>query len=602
MKRLLTTVLVLCLLVSFVEARTERYAIIEPVPAAFNGWTFIGSCEGVHRGETLEYAGISVKIVKSCQITRKIECIWIMETVNPTPHITYVGLRDLRNWKPKLLVLAILAASATLDKHHSSAISIPAVSRPPAALPDDGRKRIVMIDLKYYLYGLDDPRGKVYMNGSVVGISAVLAAMGHNIAILDFNLDQWDDERTQALLGVGSPSWPPDLLGISVIGSPYLPSAIEMTKRLNAICPGVPVVIGGKVIEKLERYQFKTLFAGTNAVQYREPADLAAVLGVDETVVPSPFEVPFTPVWDQMPNQDLRAYLSTEATLVNAQGCGFQCKGCAADKNQRQVWMPEGLFRHNLLYLANKAKKFKLSELSFYMSDLDAAQNWQKFHMQLEVIADVRRQTGVNIRVRCLSSTKTFVIAARNIPNLGQLLKDANMEFIGFGIDGTKLNWKEIGKPQNDEEEVVEAFRLCRSFGVGAEALLVLGYPGDTPKKLLRLVVNSAGYALKLGAHIRPYVYKCVPGNDEWQEQGPMVLQALANPQLFLNLDFAACGSRLTHPRWQQRWVVNATYLGLLGFYHLIGKCPNYPLFPQWGEGWGAQLAQVVNQRIRWDR
>lgn len=454
------------------------------------------------------------------------------------------------------------------------------------------KKNIVLIDLKYP-YG----KTKVYMNGSLVAIAAVLMAMGHRVNIIDFNIDQWGDERVQALLENA------DLIGISLIGSPYFESAHQFVKLLNASFPNKPVMIGGQVVEKLEPYQFKLVFAGTNAVQYRDKIDLASQLDVSPADIPSPFAVSFVPVWEAMGGSRLELYLSTETTLVNAQGCIFPCHDCAAAKLQKQQWMPEDLFYQNLTYLARKAKSFGLRQLRFYMSDLDAFQNQDKIVMQLNVLARVQKETGMDIQVRCLSSVKTFVHAARDIPNLAELCRRAGLYCIGFGIDGTKLIWGLTGKRHNNDSEILEAFKSCREFGIETQALIVLGYPADTFRSLMKLLFNACVYAFKFRADIRPYVNKhWVPGNDGWRDDEAKAHVILADIGLFYNLDFAACASKLTHPRMFHRWMTNFTYLSLIAMFKTLGRCQNNPLFPQGSKGFGGQIARSLNRHMPFDR
>lgn len=448
-------------------------------------------------------------------------------------------------------------------------------------------KRFVIIDMQYYL-----GCSRVWMNGSVVGIAAVLMAMGCEVDIVDFNIDHWDDERVQALLSHA------DYVGISLVGAPYIPGAIALAKRLNAAFPNKPIILGGKVIEKLEPYQFKLLFTGTLAVQYRTPIDLATLLDGEASRVPGVFSVPFVPVWERMGNERLRQYLSVETTLVNAQGCVYACEQCGADRNQKQVWPSGEQFYENLIYLARKAQEFSLQELRFYMSDLDATQVKEKLITQLEVIARVRAETGVDIRVRCLACTKTFVRLVHSYPEFAGLCHRAGMERFGFGIDGTRLTWKEISKPHNDEVEIAEVLGYCQQNDLQAEALLVVGSRAESLASLLQLHYDAIRYAFRYGADIRPHLYKPIPGGDEWGEQGSLIQYVLESPILFHNLDFTACASVLTHPIWYQRWAANAAFVLLVIGYNLLGKTTNSLLLATSKGGFLSRFANVINQYL----
>ena len=108
------------------------------------------------------------------------------------------------------------------------------------------QRKIVLVDLQYP-YGKKNP----YMSGSLCAIAAVLMAMGNKVTLLDFNIDDPDDpEVLRQILEAG-------LVGISVIGSAYIPSAIAFVRKFAS----KTIMVGRQVVAKLSREHFGKLFA-----------------------------------------------------------------------------------------------------------------------------------------------------------------------------------------------------------------------------------------------------------------------------------------------------------------------------------------------------
>lgn len=452
-------------------------------------------------------------------------------------------------------------------------------------------RNIVLVDLRYP-YG----KSKVFMNGSLCNAAAVLTAAGHKVKIIDFNLDTFEGARDAFEKA--------DLVGVSLIGGPYIPESIGLIKRLKDLFPALPVMLGGQVIERLSDTEFATIY-GTTAIQIRTKSDLAEVLSRDPAIFPDWFQVSLIPVWEGMGDARLKQYLESEFTLVVSQGCIFRCLYCAARKGEKEQHGDISVFEQDMKFLANKAASFDIQELSCYASSLDFFQNPLVVKDHLEILAKVSRKTGVKFRVRCLSCVSSFVRAERMVPDLQVILQEAGLYCIGFGVDGTKEIWAAQNKKHNDEDDVPLCLALCHKMGLRTEILIVMGYPQDNLRTLLKLLANTFRYILTWPktVDIRPYLDKeTVPGNAGWKTGNGRVRAILAKPSLFYNLDFAACASKLTDPVRSHRWMVNFFYLMILALYKLIGRCPNNPLFPQGTGGLGSKIARLANRLMPFDR
>ncbi len=453
-------------------------------------------------------------------------------------------------------------------------------------------KRVVLVDLRYP-YG----KSKIYMSGSLYATAARLMAIGHTVEIVDLNIDSLQDNRVKRLFRSAH------VIGVSVIGSPYIPSAIKFAKMISSDYPLVRLIFGGQVIESLYREEFATLFAGTNAIQIIHDSDLVGVL-LDRVSdnLPSAFTVPFCHVWQQMGDKRLRLYLENEFTLVVAQGCIYKCAFCAAKKGQREILVESANFREDLLFLCAAAKRFGLTKLECYATSLDLFQNPLEIQERLWVLAEVQKETGVQIKVRCLSCMGSFLKAHVKIPDLESLLRCAGLWCIGFGVDGTdEAVWRAEHKTQNHLNDVKLCLDLCQKMSVRAEILMVLGFQEDTRQTLWKNVKNSFRYCTTWrNTVIRPYLAKrFVPGNEGWKTEQAEVEATIVKPNRFYDLDFCAFGSPLTHPRRLHRWMCNLAYFTIVTSLSPFGKCPTSPLLPQ---GNNSFLARFANRHMPFDR
>lgn len=452
---------------------------------------------------------------------------------------------------------------------------------------------IALIDL-CYPYG----KKKIYMNGSLIAIAARLMAMQHSVDIIDLNIDDVNDSRIVTLLSKA------DWIGFSLIGAPYIPSAMALATKLRQQFPQTPIAMGGQVIEKMEQQQFQIVFSLSEVFQAKDDTDLAKLLGCSINKLPAWNEVPFWPVWEHMGLERFRVYLEREGTLVVSQGCNKNCDFCAAAKAERETFRSLELFVSDLLYLSKSAKSLGLSGLQFYASSLDFFQNLDTVKLYLEALAEVRKSSGLDIRVRCLSCPSSFVEACEKLPDLDDLLNRSGLERIGFGSDGADEEvWCKQNKKHNHIYQVVQSIEFCRDMGVASEVLMVIGFEEDTSKTLLEAFVWSLSFMFASPlSTIRPYLAKpFVPGNKGWKNDS-RVAEVLDDPNSFFQLDFATTASKLTHPKRSHRWICNFAYLSLILFFQCLGRCPNWPLFAQGGRGPGAWLARLINRYMPPDR
>jgi hypothetical protein len=450
-------------------------------------------------------------------------------------------------------------------------------------------KKVVLVDPGY-------PYGKKpYMGGSVVGVAAQLMSAGHSVDLVDFNIDNPSDKRVVELFSTA------EVIGVSVMGSPGIPGAIQLINRISSTHPHTQLVVGGQVVSHFSPEQFKKVF-GSKATQIANTKDLANIFGD----TPSAYKVSFQPVWERMGDDRLRAYLSHEFALVLSQGCIYNCDFCSAQKGQKETFRNLQSFKSDLLYLLSKAKAFGLTKLECYASSLDFFQTPKTIFSYMEVMSEVQKETGVKIKTRCLTCMNTFLSASKQREDFAELIHSSGLWCLGFGVDGpTEEVWQEQHKGQNKTTDVKNCYNLCQQLGVRAEVLTVMGYPNDTPKRLWQTTAHLSSFVRRWpNTVLRPYVAREVmPGNNGWKTKTQVVEKLVANPQLFFNLDICGLANHTTHPnsRWQ-RWLVNVAYLYIILRYAPSGRCATSPLFPQGSGGPLGWFAKLANRFMPFDR
>lgn len=396
-----------------------------------------------------------------------------------------------------------------------------------------------------------------------------------------------------------------DCFGIGVFGAPYIPGSIKLAQALAK--EGKPILVGGQAIAKLPPEHFARIYQKdqNGTVQVNTDADLEKTLEVRAPLPPLE-RTSFVPAVSGMDDKTFKMYLEREFSFCVSQGCRYACTFCAAEKKRPETFRELDVMRADLEYLAENARRSSISSLKMYLSSLDLFQNPLQFGRVLAMFADVRKNYKVDFILRGLSRVDSFTNALDECPELEDLIAEAGLQTIGFGVDGSSEKiWRSQKKGIKDLSQPDRALEKCREIGVTPEILMVMGFQQDT----LGTMLKTYGYALsRLVTHnavSRPYLAKpFVPGNDGWgdpQYEGS-INTLVENPELFLNLDFAALGSTLTHPRTLHRLTSNFMYLLLITTAELVGKNATYPLLPLGKDCLWNGLVRKINKWIPFDK
>lgn len=436
-------------------------------------------------------------------------------------------------------------------------------------------------------------RRKVYLPGGLMNLGSRLMEAGVKVAFFDLNLIDLDSKSVKLTLKTA------DMVGFSVIGPPYIPVVRDDIQRLREYGYNAPILVGGEGIVRVRHEDFARWFSGLgHVVQITEDADITAHLHLP--AIHSTYDASMVPMLEYLDDTLRFQYLSREFALFFSQGCKFGCKFCAAAKVQRETHRTTRSLAEEVDYVCRFLAAKGHRTLSVYLTNLDALQNPNELEERLRTVWEIARRFGVTVHARALATSRCTVQAVRADGTLLRRLSAYGLRTVGFGADGAdEETWRRQNKAHNTLSELAEATARMQEADITVETLMVLGFPGDT----LFSLSHSFTFAVRSVMNrcmLRPYLAKPSP-SGMWEGECPTVNAFLRDPSLLTRLDYAALGSKETHPVRKERWIANATYLALCLF-ALVGRCCTYPLVPVPKRGIGRWVAQTINRLMPFDK
>ena len=418
----------------------------------------------------------------------------------------------------------------------------------------------------------------IYLPNGLLSVQARCRAVGVTTCLIDENLGQRVDQREYSELVRGA-----DMIGIGVLGPPYIPEAIRVAAEVRRLGCTQPIAFGGEVVMRLSVDQFAQIFKDLGDVrQMRSESGLDDLLGI---TTPSMYNVSAGPVVRDMPDAMRSAYFRKEWCLFTSQGCAFNCNFCAATKGMKERFRDPDAFADEVyqLMLAAREAAGERPPYEVYCSSLDGCQTPTEMERALLTVAEISASVGVRANLRFLATAAMTSRAVRRDPRVLHRWKRYGLACIGLGVDGNDpVVWRRENKRHNTPSVISEAIGCIEDAGIQPEALMVIGFPGDNMRAIL--LASYACFRLaKQGIRPRPYVGKAhSPGSKGWTDGGKAVDMMVADPRLFREMEYAGLGSSVTHADPLQRWVSGAMFLGTTMVLKTFARtgCPTYPLFP----------------------
>jgi len=407
----------------------------------------------------------------------------------------------------------------------------------------------------------------VYMPTSLLTIAARLLAVGVEVDLCDDNLAQCSLEC--------------DVLGVNLVGAPYVGRALELRHRLKERGRKSRFVLGGQVVSGFAPNEIRELF-GEDTLNGNDDERLASAVGVDVRAVPLPEMTSLIDAYELLSDEWMSLYLANEFSLFVSQGCKYQCTFCPAQRTKydnvtgkiqrvNESYRDSAIIEKDLRYLVERAQRLGFDRLRLYLSNLDLFQTPSRLREFMNLVRGVRTSSGGSIiAMRGLSTVASFLQVHRSQPGIIEEAVQAGLQRVGFGVDGaTAQVWLATRKPQSGAMPA-EAIAVARQkYGLTPETLMVFGHSGiDTDSSLAQAVEFTKAMWDEHGSLPRPHVAKTVvPGNDAWHDPAfRHVVRALLDwPTGFQSLDFTALPSPLTHPERELRELTSKYYLEVCG-------------------------------------
>lgn len=415
-----------------------------------------------------------------------------------------------------------------------------------------------------------------YLPNGLLSVASRLSTQGVGTVIFDENVG---DRLSDAI--VRSNLTRADIIGIGVLGSPYIPEAIRVGRALRRMGYSQPIFIGGEVIMRLTTAQFEGIFSriGGRVIRAESDERFGRELGLS---LPTMYATSMAPAIRSLSNRALEAYFRKEWCLFTSQGCIFNCNFCAATKGVAERFRDPEAFRDEVSCLAEMVKRYAGSRAPYevYCSTLDGCQNPDEMEATLAMVAEESRRIGVFFPLRFLATSKMTVRAVRKDPLVLRRWHDYGLGCIGLGVDGPGRGETRKHKASHVEED--EAFAAIREAGIQPEATMVIGLPSDGYDALRQGVARM--FELEsAGVRPRPLLGKeAIPGNEGWAADERFVASLLRDPDLFRELDYGGLASPATHSNRRQRTAANIAFFATTMALKVVSPygCPTQPLLP----------------------
>lgn len=352
---------------------------------------------------------------------------------------------------------------------------------------------------------LEPPLGVAY-------IASVLRNNGHNLKIIDYEVERFSENALMELVRDFSPS----LIGVSCRTASYN-SAKKIIKFIKERMPDIFVAIGGHhatafsensildtgcdavvrgegentMRELVSSLSYKSDLSAINGLSYKEGGVIKH--NPEKNLIENLDELPF-PAWDLLP---LKKYIVN--SIITSRGCPFSCVYCDKAISTREVRFRSAGSVYKEIVALNKLSPGRL----FYFVDDFFFLNGGRVKEIFKLIGE----SDFKINWRCQSRVSPLDLEL--LPEA----KKAGCEQIIFGIetgDPTELIF--INK-KSTLEDVEKAVFVTKKAGISVRANFMLGFPISTHET----VRNTIRFAAKLPIDIcRFFIVVPFPNTVLW--------------------------------------------------------------------------------------
>lgn len=425
--------------------------------------------------------------------------------------------------------------------------------------------------------------GEIYLPSSLLIAGQQMSQSGYEISqVTDGNINHFKPQEDE-------------LLGISVIGAPYIPEVQNLIAQVRS-----QVILGGQIINGLSDIEFKKLF-GPQAIKATNFPALTQG---------NPESVSLIPLYEKIGDIEMQKYLEKEMCLYLSNKCSKACKFCGAarswpGKKAKESYRHLELVDQDLRYLVKRASTYGLGGLKIYLSNLDLFQSQSPLELFVSRLEALKTDyPDFKFSFRGLSCVDSFMRTRKNNPELIERFSSCGLDTLGFGIDGVSPRiWKAIKKSHNRSlDNCTECIRSAHEdFSITPEALMVIGHVSNDrsqrpveDKASLDLTYGFASDMLEFYSAIpRSHIAKSIPGSEIWLEHRHKLEILFKNTETWQSLDFLAYATGLTQGSKDYALMVNGYHDRLCSLFPEKCSQPIIPIEPD------LTSAEVVDIRIQ---
>ncbi len=409
---------------------------------------------------------------------------------------------------------------------------------------------------------------QIYLSPAVLSMKARLAdALGEETKIkyIDENMSDVDYKNLK---------W---IVWISLLWSPYIPVALDMIKKIPE---DVTILLWWQIISCLSVEEFQKIFCKyrKNVFNWNDVKNLEEIFSLKEGSIPNLENADLTKAYQDIPDNQMKEYLKREFCLYLSQWCKYNCSFCQAVKGTNEKYRDLSLLEKDLNYLWNKAKKFGLKKIEFYLSNLDLLQTPDMFENFLDSIEKTKNNCPwIDFKFRALCWIESFLKLYNEKKSVLERAKKLWLSSLWYGVDwATAEVWKSIWKSHNfkkiwnekdfqtEQEKAIETIRLTHELWITPEVLMVFWHPWETESSLKAAYDFCKDMYERYWATPRPHISKTIipwtKARSE-QENKDIVNEFIENPEYFQALDYTALPSELTHPDEKLRRIARKRYI-----------------------------------------
>ena len=391
---------------------------------------------------------------------------------------------------------------------------------------------LLYIPSRYEL--IEIPYGLLYVSNSIL-------EEGHEVKIINLAVDRMKDDTLLSCIK----DYAPRCIGIGALPSGYL-NLKRISLRIKERFPGIPLIAGGIVASMskilLEHTPIEIVVHGEGEIiiknilraltqgdsyhairgisyrtqdgTYKRNEPEFQIRNLDSIPLP-PYHLidvkrHCTPVnecmdpccWEGiLTESELRRIKSKNKwriSIVSSRGCTGRCSFCYRSMRGFRQFSPEYVIQ-NIKFIQNK---YDIHYFRFIDELFNASKKWcLKF-------CDLLDEEKIDI---------TYIIDSLRVDNIDEhllrRLKETGCIRIAFGFESATQSILSTMQKGTTVEQNYEAARLGRKVGIYIDALMVIGFPDESPRTIhnnIKFLTSTLPETIYL-AHLTPY-----PGTRDW--------------------------------------------------------------------------------------